>query len=422
MQASLKSANSFAVGMYLFFAALLLQNLVVLSFLATGVAFSVSVIYGIKYVLMLLLVCLLFLSRNLYRVLVADKVLLAVIGVVLVMSLVRGGGSGYVAEELRFYLGPVAFYLIGKTAAPFMNERQVGYFVVFVGCLYVAIGFLFVLIDRNLLLEFGLKEFFRQKLSDIGRGDETFNGLPNNFYFFREGASVIYRAFGAFFDPLVTAFFGASLLFFLYETYRRKLAKYAGLLTILVGVLMLLTLTRAIILVVAFVLVFSLVHKRGIAALPIWLALVFAGAAVIAVALNFESLLLSLDPSSVAHLSVYSNVGLTTSLIGSPPDPASPRGAESLYLTIFMEFGIGALVVFVVWFTSIYRVLLRKYEQPYVRPALESMFVYLLASFTTEHWFIFTSGALFWSLLGNVMSNAERNEKCNEEQPRSVGA
>jgi hypothetical protein len=87
-----------------------------------------------------------------------------------------------------------------------------------------------------------------------------------------------------------------------------------------------------------------------------------------------------------------------------------------------MEFGIGALVVFVVWFTSIYRVLLRKYEQPYVRPALESMFVYLLASFTTEHWFIFTSGALFWSLLGNVMSNAERNEKCNEEQPRSVGA
>jgi hypothetical protein len=233
--------------------------------------------------------------------------------------------------------------------------------------------------------------------------------MPTNFFYFGDGGRVIYRAFGAFFDPLVTAYFGASLFFFLYETHRRRLVRYAGILAVLVGLLLMLTLTRAIILGVAFVVVFSLLRRKGIAALPIWLALVVGGVGLVAAVLNFASLLSLLDPSSVAHLNAYRNISITTGLIGSPPDPGATRGAESLYLTIFMELGAGVLVIFIIWFALIYRKLLRGYDLPFMRPALESTFVYLLASLTTEHWFVFTSGSLYWFLLGNVLENAEHN-------------
>ena len=42
MQISLRKINSFELGMYLFFGALLLQNLVALPLLATGLAFQIS--------------------------------------------------------------------------------------------------------------------------------------------------------------------------------------------------------------------------------------------------------------------------------------------------------------------------------------------------------------------------------------------
>lgn len=407
MQTSLNKINPFALGMYLFFGALLLQNVVALSFLATGLPFPISAVYAVKYLLLLAIGCLLLVTKAFYRALWADKVTLAVLGAVLLLAVVRGGGIGYMAEELRFYLAPVAFYLIGKAAAPFLDSRQIGRFVVYVACLYVLIGFLFVLIDRDVLMDFGLRAFFHQKLSDIGRGDETNNGLPTNFFYFPDQGGEIYRAFGAFFDPLVTAYFGAPLFFFLYETHRRRLVRHAGVLTALVGLLLMLTLTRAIVVGVAFVCLFSLVRKKGIAALPLWLALGVGGLGVVAAIFNLESLLSSLDPSSAAHLNAYLNFSVTTGLMGSPPDPGATRGAESLYLTILLELGAGVLAVFIVWFASIYRKLLRLYELPYMRAALESMFVYLLASFTTEHWFVFTSGSLFWFLLGNIMSCAE---------------
>lgn len=337
----------------------------------------------------------------------ADKFVLAVITAVLLLAMVRGGGLGYMAEELRFYLSPVLFYLIGKAAAPFRESRQIGRFVVFVAILYVAIGFLFVLIDRNILMNFGLREFLHQKDSDLGRLGETYNGMQTNWFYFREDGGVIYRALGPFLDPLITAFFGAPLFFFLYETRRRRLVRYAGILTMLVGLLLMLTLTRAIVLSVSFVFLFSLVRKKGIAALPPWLALVVGGFAVVAAIFNIESLISSLDPSSAAHVKAYLNFSITTGLMGSPPNPGAPRGAESLYLTILFELGAGVLTVFVVWFASIYRKILRGHELPYMRAALESMFVYLLASITTEHWFVFTSGSLFWFLLGNVLRNTE---------------
>lgn len=409
MQVNLKSVNSFAFGMYLFFGVLLLQNIVVLPFLATGLAFPISLVYAIKYVVLAAVGCLLLVTSDFYRTLWADKPVMAVLVAVLLLAAVRGGGFGYTAEELRFYLTPVAFYLIGKAAAPFLDERQIGRFVVFVAVLYVAIGLFFVVIDRQFLMDYGLRSFFHQKLPEIGRGDETYDGMPTNFFYFGNDGGVFYRAFGAFFDPLITAYFGASLFFFLYETHRRKLARYAGVLTALVGLLLLLTMTRAIITGVAFVALFSMVRKKGIAALPVWLALVVGGIALTAAIINFASLLSLLDPSSVAHLNAYRNITITTGLIGSPPDPDATRGAESLYLTIFTELGVGVLVVFVIWFASIYRRLLRGYDLPYMRPALESMFVYLLASLTTEHWFIFTTGSFFWFLLGNVVRNAERN-------------
>jgi hypothetical protein len=408
MQLNLKNVNSFAFGMYLFFGVLLLQNIVVLPFLATGLAFPISLVYAIKYVVLAAVGCLLLVTNDFYRTLWADKPVMAVLVVVLLLAAVRGGGFGYIAEELRFYLTPVAFYLIGKAAAPFLDERQIGRFVVFVAVLYVAIGLFFVVIDRQFLMDYGLRSFVHQKLNEAARGDETYNGMPTNFFYFHTDGSVSNRAFGAFFDPLETAFFGGTLFFFLYETHRRKLVRYAGVLTLLVGLLLMLTLTRAIIVGVAFVLLFSLVRKRGIVALPIWLALAVGAVSVVAAVLNIQMLLMSLDPSTVGHLNAYRNVGITSALIGSPPDPGAPRGSESLYLTILVELGVGALAVYVVWFVSIYRSLLREYELPFMRAGLESMFVYLVASFTTEHWFAFTSGSLFWFLLGDSFGRIKK--------------
>lgn len=408
MQISLKKINPFELGMYLFFGALLLQNFVILPILATGLAFPISAVYAVKYVLLLAVVCLLLVTKEFYRTLWADKALMAVLGVVLLVALARSGGVAYIAEELRFYLAPVVFYLIGKAATPFVNNRQVGRFVVFVAVLYVLIGLAFVLINRNFLMDFGMREFFHQKLADVGRADATYKGMPTTFFYFLSDGTVFGRAFGAFLDPLETSFFGATLFFFLYETHRRKLARFAGLLCVLVALLMLLTFTRAIILGVAFVMIVSLVRKRGIASLPVWLALVAAGLGVVAAMLNLESLLASLDPSSVGHLNAYLNISITSAIIGSPPDLGAPRGSESLYLTILVELGAGVLAIFVVWFVSIYRTLLRGFELPYMRASLESMFVYILASLTTEHWFAITSGALFWFLLGNIVRNAKR--------------
>lgn len=407
MQINLRTTNVFAVGLYLFFGVLLLQNMAVLMLLATGLDVPITIFSVVNAALLFSLACLMLLRRDLYTTLWADKKLALVIGAVGIVSLLRGGGLGYLAGELRFYLSPIAFFLIGRVAAPFLTERQIARFVVFVATLYVVVGFIFVAIDRNLLMDYGLRAFFHQKLAGLGRSDETFNDLPINFYFFREGQKEIYRAFGAFFDPLVTAFFGAALFFYIYETHRRRLAKYAGLLTVLVGFMILLTMTRAIILVVVLVLIIGLLFKRGIASLPIWLAVTSAGLAIVAVALNLNTLLASLDPSSIGHLNAYLNINATTGLIGAPPEPDAPRGNESLYLTIFLELGVIVTGVIAVWITSLYRGLLRHYDEPYMRPALEAMFVYMLASFTTEHWFVFTSGALFWLLLGNVTKLSE---------------
>ena len=250
----------------------------------------------------------------------------------------------------------------------------------------------------------------------MAAGIENPNGMPTNFFFFHDNGTVTPRAFGAFFDPLETGFFSAALFFSLYETHRRRLARFAGVLCVFVALLLLLTLTRAIIFGVAFVVIYSLLRKRGIASLPIWLALVAAGLFVVAAILNIESLAASLDPSSVGHLNAYLNISVTSALIGSPPDPGAPRGSESLYLTILIELGALVLVAYVVWFASIYRTLLRNYDFPYMRPALESMFIYILASFTTEHWFAITSGSLFWLLLGNTVGKMEKMPSPSIEQ------
>jgi hypothetical protein len=343
----------------------------------------------------------------LYQTLWNDKRLLTVALLVVLIALARGGGLAYIADELRFYLAPVAFYLLGRVARPFQSDRRIARFVIFVAALYVAVGFLFVILDRNWLLDYGLRDFFHQKMQDLGREDEIFNGLPINFYFFREGGKEISRAFGAFFDPLVTAFFGAAVFFYIAETYRRMRTVFTGALTALVGLMLLLTLTRAIILIVILVILISSVTRRGIASLPLWVALVAVGLAVLAIALNMDALIQSLDPSSVGHLDAYLSIGPTTGVLGAPPDPGAPRGSESLYLTAFLEMGAIVFIAYALWIGSLYAKLRRHYGQPYTRPALESMFIYLLASFTTEHWFVFTSGAFFWLLLGDVLGIVE---------------
>ena len=113
MEINLQKVNSFGAGVYLTFGALLLQNIVLLPFLATGFAFPVVAVYAVKYVLLAVIVCLLLVTKHFYQILWADKFVLAVIAAVLLLAIIHGGGLGYMADELRFYLSPILFYLIG---------------------------------------------------------------------------------------------------------------------------------------------------------------------------------------------------------------------------------------------------------------------------------------------------------------------
>ena len=208
---------------------------------------------------------------------------------------------------------------------------------------------------------------------------------------------------------------GSKRRVFLFRARSRSLSEYVGFCSatsrsVAVAVLIVLSFTRSIIAGIVVVLLASLIHKKGIAALPIWA--IFVGALAVGAFLltHLETILDPLDPSTQAHLKAYLQLDLKSSLIGSLFDSGTPRGAESLYLTIFLECGLGGLLFYLAWISHLYRNLQRRIAAPYARATLESMFVYLLASFTTEHWFIFTSGSLFWFLIGNTLSWAEDHE------------
>ena len=416
--------NVAAIGAYLFFAAILLQNTAALAFVATGVDAPISPFYAVKFLLLLAAVWLLLVTRTLPRFGSTERMALVVIFVVLFATVVKGGGVQYEAGELEFYFVPILLFLVGRTTAPFRGDRQLAYFLMTLGILYAVLGTAYELIGRDALLNGGLKVLLGEKFNGIGRGNDVMNGLPMNFWFFRSDGTMVPRAFGALFDPLASAYFGATLVFYLWEAHRRKVVAGAGLLAAAIAVLIGLSFTRAMILGVIIVFLASLVHKKGIIAIPFWPVLVAGAVSVGLLVANLDRVIPFLDPSSGGHLSAYVKLDDTRNLIslfGHRFASGTPRGEESLYSTIFFECGIVGLGCFLTWFLHLYFRIRKLIGYPYARATFESLIVYMIASSTTEHWFAASSCTLFWFLLGNNLTAIDQ-EKARIDQDIRAGA
>ena len=410
-----------AFGAYLFFIVILAQNSVALVFISTGSAPPIEPFYAVKFLILAAVVWLLLVTRTLPRFKNTDLTALVIVVAVTALALLKGGGVSYEADELKFYLVPVVIYFVGRVTAPFKEDRQLAHFLMTLGIIYVVVGTAYMLIDRQTLADGGMKTLLGGKYGDVGRADGLWNGLPLNFWFFRSGSSAIPRAFGALFDPLASAYFGATLALYLWEVQRRKVVAGAGLLAFAVAVFIGLTMTRAMILGIIIVFVASLLHRKGIAAMPLWPALLAGIAGVALLAANLNAIIPLLDPSTGGHLRAYLQLNVTNSFIGQRFAAGAPRGEESLYSTIFFECGIAGLICFLSWFFQLYFRLRKLVAYPYARATFELLTVYLLASFTTEHLFALSSCGLFWFLLGNNLTAIEQ-EQLRKDPGIYVGA
>jgi len=331
---------------YLFFMGILFQNTVALALVGSGLYVPLAVPYGAKYALLVCLIVFLLITKSVYRFGGTEKIALSIIIVVTGLAITRGGGIAYQANELRFYLGPLVLFLIGRSMAPFKSEKQVAVFIMTLGLIYVLLGLSYAGIERKTLLNGGMGLLLERKLSDIGRGQAVFKGMPTNFYYFHGGTAVTERAFGALFDPLASAFFGATLLFYLLEIHKRRVLPWAGSLAFIVASLIVLSLTRSIIMGIAVVFFASWIHRKGIGAFPLWpvfLLLLLVGFFLVT---NLKTVEPYLDPSSLAHLNAYLQLDHKMVLLGGGMDKTHPRGAEGLYLTILKEYGVGVLLLF----------------------------------------------------------------------------
>jgi hypothetical protein len=410
--------NLSIVGAYLFFVAILLQGPMALIFVSTGLDLPVSPFYAAKFLLLIALLWLIFVTRTLPKLGRTEITAISVVMVITVLAFAKGAGLYYAADELKFYIVPFIVFFAGRAFVPFQSERQLAYFLMGIAALYVVLGASYEVIGREAFTDAGLKTLLAQKLGDVGRGSNEFvHGYPTNFWLFFRNGFMLPRAFGPLFDPLATAFFGVPLCLYLWEVHRRKAIAGAGFMAIAVMVILSLTLTRSIISGIVVVFLASRIWKRGIVAVPLWPALVLIIAFGAALAMNVHAAISlvesTLDPSSIAHFEAYLKWDVGSSLFGHRFANDAPRGQESLYLTIFFECGLAGLICFLIWFGHLYLRLRGLVGRPYARPAYESFVVYLFASLTTEHWFASTSGSLFWFLLGNTFGVIEEDEARN---------
>ncbi|MFK5913740.1 MAG: hypothetical protein QM484_05135 [Woeseiaceae bacterium] len=397
-----KGVHAYAVVTYIFFLALILQNSIAFSVKALGLELPVSVIYVFKDIVLLGMVGLLLMTKVVFKFSRFDQVALLILLYLVVFALVKGSGLNDMIMQLRFYLVPILLYFIGRNMSPFLREADLIRFILVISSAYVLVSLVFILIDREVLLQMGLGQLLSEKLGHFGREDAVMGGLPINFYFYHTNGELTNRAFGANFDPLSSAFLGGCLFFYLFEICKRTTSKLARVLTICVGLIVVLTLTRAIIIGMLLALAVYQFKKRRLRWFSVFMLALTLLVAI--VSYNMSYIQDSLDPSTKAHLSAYSDLDESAVVTENEDVKDKVRGAESLYLTVIQEYGIGLFLLYAVWLLMVYRFLRKHYCSPYTYATVAAMFVYLLASLTTEHWFSFTSGALFWFLLGNNLT------------------
>lgn len=398
------SPRVFTVAVYFFFCALLLQNTVALSMTVAGLGVPVHIIYLVKDFLLVFMLGLMLVTKTVYKFSKVDRGGLILMFFLFVVVIVKGGGIYDQAMQLRFYLTPLVLYFLGRNLALFSQPSVMIRFIFTISSIYVFLGLMYVFVDRETLLHLGLGQLLSEKLGHIGREGAIFGGLPINFYFYHKSGEMTNRAFGALFDPLASAFMGAVLFFYLIEIRRLTRNKLAGFLAAGVAFIIVLTITRAIIIGILISLMVFQFQKKSLNRSAVFVLIVSLIFAALMLTVNFDSIFYALDPSTRAHFSAYLNVNTATIFTGEPYGAGQVRGAESLYLTLLKEHGLVLLLFYLAWLQIIYGFLRKHYNYPFAYATVAAMLVYMMASLTTEHWFSFSSGALFWFLLGTNLT------------------
>jgi len=401
--------GAYRVAIYLFFITLALQNAIALIVVGAGMNIPLTRIFLVKDALLAALCAMLVTTKASYKFGRADQMALLIVAVVLMAVIAKGGGVYDMAMQLRFYLVPILLFLVGRNTAPFYKQKDIYRFLMTIGAAYVILGIAFTVIDRDLLLQMGIGHLLDEKLGYFGRGEQMNGGFPINFYFYHSNGDTTERAFGMLFDPLASAYFGAVLFFHLLEVRKRSdRSAVAGILAAGVALMIMLSITRAIIIGVIFCLILFRIGNTKLRMAPLVLSFSVISIVIIIVAMGADSSIGLVDPSTLAHLSAYKKIDLYTLIVGGGIIPGQPRGAESLYLTIAKEYGISLLFLYAIWLVVLYRWYRANFKYPYAYATTAAMVVYAVASLTTEHWFSISSSALFWFLLGNNMTAIER--------------
>ena len=298
--------------------------------------------------------------------------------------------------SLRLYVMPFLLYCIGRYVIP--ERFKISLFFDVITFIFLLVGFFFLILSFN---------------------DELFNSVKNsslgplfskgNLYVYQANGDRYHRYFGPFLDPLATAFFIVPLISFYY--FNPKNLK-SGMFLTLLSLYLLLTMTKAVI--GSVLVVFLLIQKKN-SRWKISTKLLFyiIPALFIFIIFFYEILIENASPSTYGHLfAYYSNV---RAFIKNPMGygyfrfsdnlPIEFYSTESIYFSIILEQGILVFMIFASFILKLLSYLKSQINIDTNNVILYcSLCIYLIASFTTEHFFATTSSFVFWLILGHMAS------------------
>ena len=358
-----------------------------------------------------------------------DLLIISLILLTVVITFINGASAQIAIERIRFFIFPMLLILIGKhffRNLTFPSIRSIFIIIAVFTCIISIIYYGVFICREDLLLEGNITKIYETKNANAA----LWHGFQANFYTLINPSHEVKRIFGPFFDPLALGFFLVPFLFLCrYELKQRTTFRLLMLYVVLIC-LLLLSFTRSIIIAYFFTCFAIRIRDRHVGILSTkWIIIALALVTVVLV-FYFDEITLRADPSSWGHLNAYADrLNLLISshprdiLLGQRIAEGSILKSESLFVTILLQNGVLYLFLFFVFIFMAASRLRRQIESPLNLIVFSSLFVYLLASLTTEHFFATTSCAVFWILLGISLGNRQRftNKMGLQKDPIVVG-
>lgn len=306
--------------------------------------------------------------------------------------------------SFRLYAMPIMLYFIGRFVIPL--QFNISKLMNLIAILFILSCILALVISYN-----------HDLIAFINDGSDYKIDFLGNFYTYFSDGSMINRFIGPFMDPLATAFFIVPLITYFYffdYSIRNKIFFYILLFFLII------TLTKAII--ITMITVFFLLKKKknGEYQSNVYWIFVLLPFLFLILFFNYEFIIGKVDPSTYGHLfAYYSNLN---AFINQPEGygyfryseviPIEFKSTETVYFGVLLEQGIFSLLVLIFLLYKVYKYITLRLNNHKINLVIHSSFaIYIIASFTTEHFFATTSSFLFWILLGYTIKLNLYSEK-----------